>query len=88
MPIYEYENDQGRTLLLHRPVDQRDEPTEPGFRRRTIPSRLSVGVGAPPMSTGEELRRGYYKLEERGQLKDRPGYLSAAKVKRALEMPD
>lgn len=91
MPVYEYANGAGQTLLLRRPVDQRDAPVmAPGgpFRRRTVPSAITVGVGAKPDSMGSKLAKGYYKLEEQGKFRDHPNYLPAKKIKEALALPD
>lgn len=87
MPSYEYATDDGEvSVILHRPVEERDAPVV--LKRRTVPSRLTVGTGAKPETMGSKLRKGYYKLEERGQLKDRPNYLPAKTIKKALHIPD
>jgi hypothetical protein len=91
MPLYEYSADNGATVLLRRPVDLRDAPViidGARLRRRTVPSRITVGTGARPETHGAKIARGYKHLEDTGQLVDRPNYLPAAAVKQAIAMPD
>ena len=92
MPIYEYESDTGPTVLLRRPVDQRDAPVLMGgrrFRRRTVPSRISVATNTKPPTMSQELTKGYYHLEQNGKLSDKnPNYLSVKNIKEALALPD
>ena len=91
MPLYEYVSPHGSTVLMHRPVEQRDHPVEISnvtFRRRTVPSRISIGTGARPETQGSKILRGYRAMELAGQLTDNPNYLDAATVKRAAAMPD
>lgn len=91
MPLYEYASEQGQTVLLRRPVDLRDAPVfidGVKLRRRTVPSRITIGTGAKPETHGAKIARGYKHLEETGQLSDRPNYLPAAAVKQAIAMPD
>ena len=90
MPIYEFQCGE-RTLLRHRPGHERDLPVEingQSYQRRTIPTRLSVGVGARAETMSQKTWKGYRDLEMKGQLQDRPGYLPAAQVKAALAMPE
>jgi hypothetical protein len=91
MPLYEFVSPAGHTLLLHRPVLERDLPVEINdvvFRRRTVPSRISIGTGAPPETQSQRTWKGYRALEMAGKLDDRPGYLPAETVKRALLEPE
>lgn len=91
MPLYEYQSPSGATVTEHRTVEQRDDPVEIAgetYARVRVPSRLMVGVGAKPETMGSKLAKGYYKLEERGQMADRPGYLPAKKIKEALAAPE
>ena len=87
MPAYEFENkEHGITVLVPMPVAQlKDEIT---LSRVRVPSRINIGVGAQPPTTSDKLRQGYKKLEEKGQLQDRPGYMPARTLKRVLETPD
>ena len=90
MPVYEYEVG-GSTVLLHRPVERRDDPVMIGDQlatRRTIPSRLTVGVGARQPTMSDKTWKGYRDLELAGKLNDHPGYMPAAKVKEALLAPE
>ncbi len=92
MPFYEYESAGGATLLLRRRVEERDGfVADPGgpWRRRNVPTRLSVCTNQKPPTMGDQLARGYYKLEEQGRLSDKkPNYLSTKTIKRALALPD
>jgi hypothetical protein len=93
MPVYEYTNADGtQTVLLRRPVDQRDAPVLHAgvrLRRRAIPTRLTVGTGAKPESMGSRLARGYKALEAQGGFDDRhPNYLPEKTIKRVLAEPD
>jgi len=91
MPLYEYQCPAGTTVLEHRSVAERDKPVERHgvqFVRVRVPRRLMVCTGAKPETMSEKTWKGYRKLEEKGQLKDRPGYLPAAKVKEALLAPE
>lgn len=91
MPLYEYQSPAGLSVLEHRPVDRRDDPLVlegVTFTRRTVPSRLTIGVGARPETTSEKTWKGYRHLELAGKLDDRPGYLPASKVKAALLEPE
>ena len=92
MPMYEYLAASGATLLLRRGVDQRDAPVMAAggpWRRRNVPTRLSVCTNQKPPTMGDQLARGYYKLEEQGRLSDKkPNYLSTKTIKRALALPD
>ena len=91
MPIYEYKADDGSVELIRRPVDLRDAPVlldGKRYRRCTVPSRLTVGVGTRPPTMGDRLAKGYKKLEEQGGLRDNPNYLPAKTIKAAFEVPD
>lgn len=91
MPVYEYANAAGQTTLMHRPVLERDLPVEVNgevYHRRTVPSRISVGTGAPPETMSKKTWKGYRDLEMAGKLQDRPGYLPAKVVKEALLAPE
>jgi len=92
MPAYEYESDQGGTITLVRPVDQRDAMVlirGTRYRRRTVPSRITVGSGAKPETIGAKLTKGYHQLENLGKLSDKnPNYLPVNKIKEALAMPE
>jgi hypothetical protein len=92
MPLYEYVSPEGSTVLLPRPVDLRDAPVQiagVSFRRRTVPSRITVGSGARPPTMGAKLAEGYKRLEQAGQYSDKnPNYLSEAEIKRAMTLPD
>jgi hypothetical protein len=90
MPIYEYEGD-GRSILLRRPVAGRNRPVVINGQRwvrRTVPTRINVGTGAKPETQSQRTWRGYRDLEMAGKLDDRPGYLPAATIKRALLEPE
>lgn len=79
-----YENtDLGYTVT----VPGRGWPNELVFARRTIPERIGTICGAKPPTMGEKLSEGYKRLEDKGQLKDAPGYLPLSAVKKALAEP-
>jgi hypothetical protein len=88
MPLYEFENEEhGIRVTLPLPVKGR--PDAIVLKRRTVPSRVTVGVGAKPPTHSDKLREGYKKLEEAGGLQERGGnYLPVSTIKRALETPD
>lgn len=87
MPLYEFVNEHhGLKVDLVFPVD--DRPDEIVLRRNRVPSRVTVGVGAKPTTTGQELLNDYKKLEERGNLDQRPGRFTAEQVKEAALLPD
>lgn len=92
MPLYEYVSEHGQTVLLPRPVDLRDAPVVLGgvrFRRRTVPSRVTIGSGARPPTLGDKLAKGYKHLEETGQLAaNNKNYLPVSAIKRAIAMPE
>lgn len=91
MPLYEYISPAGHTVLEHRAVDRRDEPLViegVTFRRVTVPRRVTTCTGARPETMSQKTWKGYRKLEESGQLRDRPGYLPAETVKKALLAPE
>lgn len=91
MPIYEYESPSGSTVLERRPVAERDAPLIVDgvpHRRRTLPSRLTVGTGAAPETMSAKTWKGYRDLELKGQLQDRPGYMPVAEVKKVLAAPE
>lgn len=91
MPLYEYRSPAGHTVLEHRPVARRDEPLViegVRFERVRVPKRLMVCTGAQPETMSQKTWKGYKRLEEKGQLQDRPGYLPANKVKEALLAPE
>jgi len=91
MPIYEYATAERHTTLLRRSVAERDQPVaidgRPA-RRLQIPSRLTVGTGAAPETMSQKTWKGYRDLELAGKLADKPGYLPAETIKRALAMPE
>jgi len=87
MPAYEFENEEhGLTQTLHFPVNTR--PDEIVLRRRTVPSRITIGTGAKPLTMGDKLAQGYKDLESRGQLKDGPASPTTKQIKQAIAMPD
>lgn len=92
MPLYEYTTEDGKTsVLVPRPVDLRDAPciiNGVRLRRRTVPSRITIGSGARPETMGDRLTKGYRHLETTGQLADRPGYLPAKTIRQAIATPD
>lgn len=91
MPLYEYISPGGHTALEHRPVDDRDKPLViegVRFSRVRVPKSVTTCCGAQPETMSQKAFKGYAKLEGEGKLKDRPGYLPAATVKRALLAPE
>jgi hypothetical protein len=87
MPLYEFVNDElGVKLDIPFPVDLR--PDQIVLKRKSVPSRITVGVGAKPLTTGEKVLTGFRKMEANGKLPDRPGYLSATQIKKAWAVPD
>lgn len=88
MPLYEYENaEHGITTTIACPLDRR--PEEIVLRRRSVPSRITVGTGAKPPTMGDKLAQGYKALENAGQLTDRGGnYLPIKTIKEAIATPD
>lgn len=88
MPAYEYENEEhGLRVVVAFPVAAR--PDVITLKRRTVPTRVFVGVGALPPTTGDKLQQGYKDLEEKGQLRDRGGnYLDVKTIKKAIAMPE
>lgn len=90
MPIYEFQCGE-KTVLLHRPVIERDLPVEINgeiYQRRTVPTRVTVGAGSAPETFSQRQWNGYKDLESRGLLRDGPGYLPANQVKAALLAPE
>ncbi len=86
MPVYEYIHPgTGAQLLAVRAVPNRDEPPVPGYVRRTVPSRITIGTGAPQPTVNDNLRRAYYQLEHAGKLRDNGRHLRTGAVKRALD---
>ena len=68
MPIYEYYHPAtGECIEARRAIAERDTPPQPGFQRRTVPSRVSPAaagkLAAPSMREG--VLRGYYQQEQR-----------------------
>lgn len=87
MPLYEYANDEhGLTQTLQFPVNGR--PDEIVLRRRTVPSRVTIGTGAKPPTMSDKLAQGYKDLEARGQLKPGPATPTTQQIKQAIAMPD
>lgn len=63
MPIYEYDTPEGpQTLLV--PVVARDF-CPPGWKRRTVPTRIGIVTGLKPPTAESEARKGLRALEER-----------------------
>lgn len=86
MPTYEYANEElGIEVTVRMPVDAR--PDQIVLRRRSVPSRVTVGTGARPPSIGDKLAAGYKALENAGQLRDSPNYLPTHAIKRAIAEP-
>ena len=81
MPVYEYfipELDQKVQLL--RPVERRDDPLD--VKRVTVPDRIAIAGAAPnPHDFDAQARRGWQRLEERGQL---PRDFTTKQVKEVL----
>lgn len=87
MPCYEFENEEhGIRLVL--PLSVYGRPDTIVLRRRTVPSRVTIGVGAKPPTDGEKLAAGYKQIEDRGQLQTGGNYLDVATIKRAIAEPD
>ena len=89
MPAYEFENRRhGVHVTLVFPVDKR--PSKIVLKRRSVPSQITVGVGAKPETLGSKLQRGYRDLEEKGTFrgKPKPGQMSVAQIQKAIAMPD
>lgn len=89
MPLYEYENrEHGITHTVACPLAQR--PEQIVLTRRTVPSRITVGVGARPPTMGDKLAQGYKALENsKTGLADRSGnYLPVKTIKEAIATPD
>jgi len=68
MPAYDYEIPElDATVTLIRPVERRDEPLR--LVRRTVPDSISIaGAAANPHDPDAQMRAGFKRLEERGQL--------------------
>lgn len=94
MPLYEFINkEHGVRVDVIYPVNERPASiVRDGIvlTRATVPSRITVGVGAKPPTFTDKLRKGYKEREEAGDFrgKRKPGYLSDAQIKKALAMPD
>jgi hypothetical protein len=88
MPAYEFENEEHAVVLVAQfPVNAR--PDEIVLRRRTVPSRVTIGTGAKPPTMSDKLARGYKDLESRGQLVAKGTHaMTTAQIKRAIAMPD
>lgn len=86
MPIYEFVNEEhGIRAEARFPVSAR--PDTIVLTRRTVPSRLNIGVGAQPMTAGQELLADYKKLEATTGLDQRPGRMTAEQIKAAAQSP-
>lgn len=81
MPAYQYECPElGLTLTLLRPVDERDKPLR--LIRRTVPDSIAIaGAASNPHDPDAQMRAGFRRLEERGQL---PRDFSVKQIKGAL----
>ena len=81
MPAYEYECPElGLTTTLLRPVEERDKPLQ--LIRRTVPDSIAIaGAAANPHDPDAQMRAGFRRLEERGQL---PRDFSVKQIKGAL----
>lgn len=87
MPLYEFINEEhGLTQTLQFPVGSR--PDEIVLRRRTVPSRVTIGTGAKAPTMSDKLAQGYKDLESRGQLKAGPNTPTTQQIKQAIAMPD
>ena len=88
MPLYEFQNDEHSvTCCVHFPADAR--PDTITLTRRTVPSRVSICVGAQPPTMSDKLAAGYKHLEDTGKLAARgKAALSTATIKRAIAMPE
>ena len=88
MPLYEFENaEHSVTLLAQFPAHAR--PDTITLTRRTVPSRVSICVGAQPPTMSDKLAAGYKHLEDTGKLAARgSAALSTATIKRAIAMPE
>lgn len=62
MPIYEYDTPQGPVVALM-PVAGRDN-APPGWKRRTVPSRVAVMTGVRESTVEDRARAGLRSLEE------------------------
>lgn len=89
MPLYEFENVQ-HDIRVTLPLPVEGRPDEIVLKRRTVPSRITVGVGTKPPTLSQKLAQGYKRLEETGALRDDKSgqYLPVKTIKRALETPD
>ena len=86
MPIYEYANDAlGIEIPMHFALA--DRPDEIVLKRRTVPTRVTIGTGAQAPTINDRLAAGYKALESKGLLKDGPNTLSTAEIKRAIAEP-
>ncbi|PAW75171.1 MAG: hypothetical protein B9S38_02475 [Verrucomicrobiia bacterium Tous-C4TDCM] len=91
MPVYEYQTPEGQSVLLHRPVEDRDLPAiHEGqvLRRKQVPTCISVGVGAKPETMSQKTWKGYRDMELRGGLRHHGNYLPPETVKKALLAPE
>ena len=86
MPVYEYEcPETGARAELIRSVDERDLPVVVTLRRKTVPSRIGLVVGATPEPTmAETLRNAYHQVELRQGSRVRPA-MPKNKIKAALD---
>lgn len=81
MPAYEYECPElGLTLTLLRSVDERDKPLQ--LVRKTVPDSIAIaGSAANPHDPDAQMRAGFKRLEERGNL---PRDFSVKQIQSAL----
>jgi hypothetical protein len=63
MPLYDYEDPNGRIVPRIVPVNERDN--QPGLKRVQVPQRIIVLSGCfnPEAQTAGEIMSGYHKLE-------------------------
>ena len=80
MPLYEYINPEGKTIELHRPVEDRNNPVEVDgtvFKRaKMVPDTLVV-LGAQPSkedSFDATILQGYYRREQQQGSRFRSNY--------------
>ncbi len=84
MPVYEYESAE-HDIHVELRFPAGEKPDEIVLRRRTVPSHVTVGVGAKPPTMGQKIGAGLKKLEADGQLKIRPGDPSVAELRAATK---
>lgn len=64
MPIYQFQNAQGKIIEDYRSVDMRDI-CPPGFTRITVPQRIGFCTLPDPHTTTSKMQRGLRQMEDK-----------------------